>query len=211
MITVLCAGTATDVGKTWVGAEVLGELRELGLKVAARKPVQSFAADDTSPTDAAVLGAATGEDVHTVCPEHRWYALAMAPPIAAALLEVDGFLVGELVDDIAPAPDDTDVLWVETGGGPRSPIADDGDSADVARWVQADVVVLVADAGLGTINAVRLSAIPFAGRSLIVVLNRYDEDDIVHRANLVWLAQDGFDVVTETATLTSRLLTAARP
>ena len=48
-----------------------------------------------------------------------------------------------------------DVGLVETVGGVRSPLAEDGDSRDLVRALAVDVVVLVADAGLGTIDAVR--------------------------------------------------------
>jgi dethiobiotin synthetase len=196
MTVVLCVGTATEVGKTWVGAAILSERRAMGLTVAARKPVQSFDPDEPGPTDADVLGAATGEHPHDVCPGHRWYPLAMAPPLAASILERDGFGVRELVEELE-WEDDVDLVWVETVGGPRSPIADDGDSADLARWLRPDIVVLVADAGLGTINAVRLSATPFAGRPIVVVLNRYDEADLIHRTNAVFLVMDGFDVAVD--------------
>jgi len=204
VLTVLCVGTATEVGKTWVGALVLSSLRERGLRVHARKPVQSFAPDEPGPTDADVLASATGEHPNDVCPEHRSYPLPMAPPMAAALLERDGFLVADLAEETT-WPDDADIVWVETIGGPRSPIADDGDSADLQRWLQPDYVVLVADAGLGTINAVRLSAVPFAGRRIVVVLNNYDAAVDLHRANAVWLAQDGFDVIVEPAMLVELL------
>jgi dethiobiotin synthetase len=108
---------------------------------------------------------------------------------------------------------DHDVVWIETVGGPRSPIADDGDSADLARWVLPDIIVLVADAGLGTINAVRLSALAFPGRQIVVVLNRYDEGDDIHRTNAVFLARDGFDVVIELEHLVERIqvISAASP
>ena len=59
---------------------------------------------------------------------------------------------------------------------------------------------LVADAGLGTINAVVLSAGPFAalGHDPIVVLNRYDDGDDLHRRNRAWLADRwGFTVTTD--------------
>ena len=39
---VAVVGTGTDVGKTWVSARVLRDLRAAGLRVAARKPAQSF-------------------------------------------------------------------------------------------------------------------------------------------------------------------------
>jgi dethiobiotin synthetase len=73
--------------------------------------------------------------------------------------------------------------------------------------------VLVADAGLGTINAVRLSALAFPGRAIVVVLNRYDEGDDIHRTNAVFLSRDGFDVVIELEHLVERLqaVSAASP
>jgi len=43
---VLVAGTATDIGKTWVGGQVLSRLHQRGLALAARKPAQSSEADD---------------------------------------------------------------------------------------------------------------------------------------------------------------------
>ena len=81
---VAVVGTGTDVGKTWVAARLLSDLRAAGLRVAARKPAQSFEpGDDPAGRDAAVLGAATGETAEDVCSPHRWYEVAMAPPMAA--------------------------------------------------------------------------------------------------------------------------------
>ena len=57
-----------------------------------------------------------------------------------------------------------------------------------------DVVVLVADAGLGTINAVRLSV--GVHNDVVVVLNRFDPGDELHRRNRAWLSErDGLRVV----------------
>jgi dethiobiotin synthetase len=58
---VVVTGTGTGVGKTWFSAVTLGLLRDRGVSVAARKPVQSFEPGD-GPTDAEVLAAATGGD-----------------------------------------------------------------------------------------------------------------------------------------------------
>jgi len=64
----------------------------------------------------------------------------------------------------------------------------------------------VADAGLGTINAVRLCATPLARWPLVVALNRYDERDELHRRNAQWLrTREGLDVVTDPEALASRL------
>jgi dethiobiotin synthetase len=203
---VVCAGTGTDVGKTWVGAAVLAGLRRAGIPVAARKPAQSFDPEDTSPKDADVLAGATGETPETVCPPHRWYPVPMAPPMAADALGKPSFTIADLVDELrwpAPVPD---VRWLETAGGVRSPIAADGDCGDLARAVGADLIVLVADAGLGTINAVRLSVGALSGFPVVVVLNRFDTGSDLHRRNRDWLQlQCGFDVVTEPAVLVAKL------
>ena len=154
---VVVLGTGTDVGKTWVAARLLAHLRARGATVAARKPAQSFdQGDDPSARDAAVLGAASGESPEFVCPPQRWYETPMAPPMAAEALGRPVFGIADLVDELRWPADPVDVALVETAGGVRSPLADDGDCRALCRVLAPDLVVLVADAGLGTINAVRL-------------------------------------------------------
>ncbi len=157
---VAVVGTGTDVGKTWVAARLLTDLRAAGLRVAARKPAQSFEPDDDpARLDAAVLGAATGEPAEEVCPPHRWYEVADGAPhggrgAGPPALHHRGPHVGAaLAGRRAPV----DVGLVETAGGVRSPLAADGDCLALCEALAPDVVVLVADAGLGTINAVRLT------------------------------------------------------
>jgi dethiobiotin synthetase len=201
---VLVTGTGTEVGKTWLGAQLATELKARGLRVAARKPAQSFAAGE-GPTDADVLAAATGEDVETVCPRHRWYEVAMAPPMAADALGRPRIEIEDLVGETTfRAP--IDVGLVETAGGVRSPLAHDGDTVDFAAALQPDAIVLVADAGLGTINAVRLSAEALAPTTAHVFLNRFDDGDSLHGANRRWLADEfACDVSVDVATLARRL------
>jgi dethiobiotin synthetase len=203
---VVCAGTGTEIGKTWLGAAVLSVLVAQGHSVAARKPAQSFDSAETGPTDADVLATASGEHPHDVCPPHRWYPAPMAPPMAAAVLERSAFTIEDLVAELNWPSPEPDVRWLETVGGPRSPIAFDGDSADLCNALEPDLVVLVADAGLGTINSVRLSAAALAPWPLIVFLNRYDEADELHVLNRAWLSDlNRFDVVTMRGALTQRL------
>jgi dethiobiotin synthetase len=192
---VLVVGTGTEVGKTWVSAQLLSILRAAGITVAARKPAQSFEpADDPAGLDAAVLGRATGEPPETVCPPFRWYEVAMAPPMAADVLGRPTFTVDELVGEITWPADAVAVGLVESAGGVRSPQADDGDAVDLMWTLQPDVVVLVADAGLGTINSVRLSVAALSEvlaseAHLLVVLNRYDPTSELHRRNRQWLIE----------------------
>jgi dethiobiotin synthetase len=198
---VVVTGTGTEVGKTWVAARALHHLRAHGLRVAARKPVQSFE-PGVGPTDAELLAGATGEEPDEVCPRHRWYETPMAPPMAAEVLGRPPFGLTDLLDELA-WPDAVEVGLIEGAGGPRSPLARDGDTVDLVQGLQPDLVVLVADPGLGAINSVRLAAAPFDLLApVVVVLNRFDAADPVHRANRTWLGnQFGLRLVTDAAAL----------
>jgi dethiobiotin synthetase len=200
-VIVVVAGTGTDVGKTFVAAAVVRLLRDRGLGVAARKPVQSFEAGATG-TDAELLGAASGENPDTVCPPHRWLPRAMAPPIAAQRLGLAPFTIRELAGELAAT--ERAVTLVESAGGVRSPIAADGDTVDLVDAIRPELVVLVADAGLGTINAVRLSLGALAPHRAVVFLNRFDPGNDVHVANVEWLrSREGFEVCTDIDALAS--------
>jgi dethiobiotin synthetase len=201
---VLVVGTATDIGKTWVGGQVLERLRARGIAVAARKPAQSADADDPGPSDAEVLGGGSGEAPEVVCPPHRWYRIAMAPPMAADASGLPVPTLGELLDEVAWPSPPAQIGWLETVGGPRSPIGVDGDAVDAAEALDPDLVLLVADAGLGTINAVLLSLAPFAGRRCVTFLNRFDPSDDLHERNLEWLrTRERLEVVVDLEALTS--------
>jgi dethiobiotin synthetase len=199
---VFVAGTATEVGKTWWAAAVARELRAAGVQVAARKPVQS--GDPGDATDGELLAAATGEAPDTVCPPGRTLPLAWAPPMAARELGLAPFTTADLAGGIIwPVP--VDVGLVEGVGGPRSPISDDGDNVALVHLLAPDVVVLVADAGLGTINAVRLSLDVLGTFPVIVALNRYGDDPLHERNREHLTTVDRFDVVTTPRDLADRL------
>jgi dethiobiotin synthetase len=187
-------GTHTEVGKTFVTSRWLVRLREQGLRVAARKPVQSYDAND-AVTDAKQLAVATGEREFDVCPSHRRYPLALAPPMAADLLKQPSILLSSLADEIR-WPRGIDVGVVETVGGPRSPLAHDGDSIDLIAMLQPDAILMVADAGLGMLNAVRLSMSCVQRIPVTVFLNHYDDANELHRLNRRWL-RERYDIETE--------------
>lgn len=142
---VLAVGTATEVGKTWVGGQVLGRLRTSGVTISARKPAQSADAGDPGPSDADVLSAATGEGAAEVCPAHRSYPVAMAPPMAADALALAAPTLAALLDELRWPDEPVEIGWVEAVGGVRSPIAVDGGAVDLADALHPDLVVLVAD------------------------------------------------------------------
>ena len=202
---VVVTGTGTAVGKTWFSAVTLGLLRERGVRVAARKPVQSSEPDE-HPTDSEVLAAATGDESDRVCRPNRSYERAMAPPIAAEALGLPAFTIANHAQEIE-WPADVVVGFVEGAGGPRSPLAVDGDTVDLARQLRPDLVLVVAQPDLGAINAVRVSAEPFEGVAPVVVaLNRYDERDEMHARNRSWLdLRAKLEIVTSPTALADRL------
>lgn len=203
---VVVAGTGTEVGKTWWACTAARALRAAGVGVAARKPAQSFdPADDPSARDAVLLGAATGEAADDVCPGSRSYEVAMAPPMAADVLGRPTIALAALLRELT-WPDGIDVGLVETAGGIRSPIAHDADNVALVDALAPDLVILVADAGLGTINLVRLSVDVLARHPVVVLLNRFDAGTDLHARNRSWLERDGCTVVTTIESLLAHVV-----
>lgn len=200
MTALLVTATGTEIGKTWTACGLAAELRGRGIVVHARKPAQSFTPTERGRTDAELLAGATGEDPERVCPAHRWYEVPMAPFMAADALGRPRITTADLAAETGPVPTDG-VTLVEGAGGPRSPLAHDGDVIDLARALGIGRAVLVADAGLGTINAVRLCVDALTGFDTVVFLNRYDAGVDVHRRNREWLADAGYAVTTDLGAL----------
>lgn len=199
---VVVTGTGTGVGKTWFTAKVIELLQKDGLQVAARKPVQSFDPEEKQ-TDAQVLAAATGEDPALVCPQHRSYEAAMAPPMAADALGRPPFTIEDLARELSLPTEG--IAFIEGAGGPRSPLAHNGDTVTLAKRIGCDLVLLVADPGLGVINSVMLSAEALAAFPLVVALNRFDQSSHLHLRNLEWLKARGLDVVTSSLETARRI------
>ncbi len=197
------AGTGTEIGKTWVAVRLLQHARTLGLRVAARKPAQSYAQGEES-TDAELLAAASNEDPHIVCPPHRWYPIPMAPPMAADALGLASIKLEQLVAESA-WPLNVELAVIETAGGLCSPIAHDADNLALIEKLAPTRVVLVADAGLGTLNAVRLCLRALAGRPTTVFLNRFDASNELHGRNREWLEREGVLVVIDVGRLVEEL------
>lgn len=199
---VLVLGTGTEVGKTWVTARLIEQLRQDGRRVAVRKPVQSFVPGER--TDAEVLADASGEHPEEVCPPHRWYGLAMAPPMAVEVLGSAAFTISDLIGELI-WPEGVEVGFIEGVGGVRSPMAAHGDAVALADALRPDIVLLVANAGLGVLNLVRLSTGVVDHPVVLVHLNRFDPADDLHRRNLEWLTRDGLLVETSVDALRRRV------
>ncbi|MEZ5180196.1 MAG: hypothetical protein R2746_18440 [Acidimicrobiales bacterium] len=188
-VLVVVAGTATEIGKTWVAAAHPRAPRAQGVAVAARKPAQSFDPEDPAPTDAEVLGAASGEDPSTVCPAHRCYEVALAPPMAADVLGRPAPMVDDLIDELRWPDPAVDLGWLETVAWPRSPIAEDADAVVLAELVEPDVWSWWPTPGSAPSTPCwcRWRRSP---ASAWWSLNRFDPADDLHVRNLRWLRDE---------------------
>ncbi|MGH8501449.1 MAG: dethiobiotin synthase [Gammaproteobacteria bacterium] len=169
-------GTDTGVGKTYVGAAVIRGLRARGVRVLARKPVESGCdvhGGQLMPADAAILHTAAGRigNLMDVCPFRFRHALS---PARAAHLESRHLIIAELEQACVKGVSDDSFAWIEGAGGFYSPLAADGLNADLAARLRLPVLLVAADR-LGCLNHVLLTteAIRARGLSLLaVVLNQ---------------------------------------
>lgn len=196
-LTCFVSATATDIGKTWLVEQLAMGLRQAGVDVRARKPVQSFEEGDTD-TDAARLARATDDDETLVTKPTMCFPRPLAPPIAARILGRPEPTIGELVASM-DVPD-CEVLLIEGVGGARSPVTSDGDSCDLAGELAADLVIVVSDAGLGAINDVRGALQAHADIDRVVFLNRFDASDVTQAENLEWLRERDHTLVVTSVT-----------
>jgi len=170
-------GTDTDVGKTLIAAGLTGALRRQGLNAGYFKPIQSGCPEQEGrllPTDALRVRDLAGlpESLEALTP--ITLRLPLAPGVAAARegVKVDLEKVAAAFRDLAGR---YDFLVVEGAGGLYVPLVDTGFLVlDLARWLRLPLLV-VARAGLGTINHTALTVMAAKGAGLAlagVILNR---------------------------------------
>jgi dethiobiotin synthase len=160
---VVIAGTDTGVGKTFVTAALARALVRAGRSVLAVKPVETGCLEDPSETeDGVVLARATGQA------EPRAALVRLRAPLTPALAadrEGASIDVGALGDRIAAMAQTVDLTLVEGAGGLLSPISWEHDLRDLARNLNAPVLVVGADR-LGTLNHVRMTVEALASSGL---------------------------------------------
>lgn len=147
------AGTDTDVGKTYAASLVAQMLRNEGKNVGVYKPVESGCREVDGKRiaeDAISLWEAAGRprSLAEVCPQQ--FLAPLAPPEAAS---AEGKRVDEdlLLSGILPWEADADVLIIEGVGGLFSPVADGILNVDLARQLEAMLIIVSANR-LGAIH-----------------------------------------------------------
>ncbi len=177
------AGTDTGVGKTIVTAALASRAKAAGERVAVVKPAQTGVTAG-EPGDMDEVRRLSGvDDVH----ELARYAEPLAPATAAALEDGAGISVDEVTAAIN-ALEDRDLVIVEGAGGVLVRFSESGETlADLAAALRAPVL-LVARAGLGTLNHSALSVEALLSRGVAcagLVIGEWPETpDLAARANV---------------------------
>jgi dethiobiotin synthetase len=172
-------GTDTDVGKTYVAALAIEELRNSGKRIGVYKPVASgcIAQGDTLiSSDAVRLWESSGRssELNAVCPQR--FLAPLAPPSAAKL---EGKTVDEtlLLGGIDSVCSGMDLVVAEGAGGLMSPLSENLLNSDFARRLDAHVVIVAANRlgaihqVLATVTAASALRLPVVG----IVLNQVTE------------------------------------
>lgn len=188
-------GTSTDVGKTVVTAALAAKADRAGRRVAVCKPGQT-GVDPGEPGDLADVTRLSG--VESVVELAR-YPDPLAPDTAARRSGLAPLRLADVVDAVRELDAAHDLTLVEGAGGLLVRLGDDFTLIDVARALDAPVLV-VAAAGLGTLNHSELTvrALGSAGLSCagLVIGSWPAVPDLAQRCNLTDLPRVcGVDIV----------------
>lgn len=180
---VVVTGTDTGVGKTIVTAAIAAAATTAGLRVAVIKPCQTGIATGEE-TDADVIARLGAPEVTTTLAS---YPEPLAPPVAARIAGVPALELDAVIDAVRTWSQVYDLVLLEGAGGLLVPLgSNDWTVVDLAMALSAPAVV-VARAGLGTLNHTALTRLALAHHGihdLIVIGSWPREPELVHRTNL---------------------------
>lgn len=178
-------GTDTGVGKTEVACALVRDARSRGIDAVGMKPAQSGTVPAGRSDAERLADAAEGvEPIAAICP----YAFpAPLAPAVAARLAGQTVSLERIVAAARALAARRDAVVVESAGGLLVPLTERETYADLAVALSLPVV-LVARAGLGTVNHTALTVEALLRRGLelrAIVLDRTAPDDdpsVAHNA-----------------------------
>ena len=185
----LVTGTDTDVGKTVIAAALVTALRACGVRALGFKPVETgVGAGEQS--DSEVLAQASGEH-HLLAHPLLQLPEALAPAVAAeragVVLDPDA-----IEDRVRQMRHEGYTLVVEGAGGVMVPLAWGYTVLDLAQACDFDAVV-VARAGLGTVNHVAMTVTMLRSREIpirgVVLNGRSAAPDLAESTNPATLSR----------------------
>ncbi len=183
---VFVTGTDTGIGKTYVSALIVEELRKKGIGAVGLKPVCSG-----SREDAERLWEASGGvlDLEVINPSYFQTPVA---PLVAGRIEGSPLELSKMVSQIRSVQEGQEFTLVEGAGGWEVPLGKDFGIPHLAKELQLPVIVVVGN-WLGAINHTILTvkAIEATGVSCLgVILNHPEaERDIATTTNRLILEE----------------------
>ena len=188
---IFITGTGTDIGKTFVTALLVKRLKELGHETAYFKAAGSGNPRDDRgelvPGDALYVKNISGitQPLDTMCP--YIYERAVSPHLASKL---EGYPVdlGTVTAQYQKLCTEYDTIVCEGSGGIVCPIRFDEQKLLLEDIIKAlDLpCLIVADAGLGTINSVVLTVGYMRAHGLDIkgiILNNFHDGDVMEEDN----------------------------
>jgi dethiobiotin synthetase len=184
MTVLVVTGTGTEVGKTVTTAAVAAVALASGRSVAVLKPAQTgVRPDERGDADevARLAGSVTVRELAR-------YPEPLAPATAARRAGLPAVHPEDVAETAAKLAADHDLVLVEGAGGLLVRFDEEGGTlADTARLLGAPVL-LVASAGLGTLNTTELTARELAARGVelagVVIGSWPEAPDLASRCNL---------------------------
>lgn len=185
-------GTGTDVGKTYVTGLLMKTLQDCGAHSAYFKAAMSGNESDVRgqlvPGDALYVKEQSGIDqpLDSMCP--YLYEAAVSPHLAS-MMEGNPLMLSHVLRCYDALRTSYDYVTLEGAGGIVCPLRFDDQKILQEDFIKARPmnVVLVADAGLGTINAVVLSVEYMKTRDISVkgiIFNRFEPGNRLHEDNV---------------------------
>ena len=189
---IFITGTGTDVGKTYVSALIVKKMREAGFNCGYYKPVISGVTELSGhlvDSDANyVVQMADIPILPNECTSYFWQE-AVSPHLAAKrknqIIDID-----KIKYDFSQISKKYDYLLIEGAGGITCPFIINKEEKYLLKdliWEMGLSVLIVADAGLGTINSTFLT-VDYAKANGIeiegIILNNYESDNFMHWDNL---------------------------
>ena len=202
---IFITATGTDIGKTNVSALIVKSMRKAGFNCRYYKPALSGAQTSNDgtiiPGDCAYVFKTAGLNLQPENYVSYIFKPAVSPHLAAQI-ENKPIKLEKIKQDFERIKKEFDYLLAEGAGGIVCPfnIEEGILLPDVIKFLHLDTIV-VADAGLGTINSVVLTA-EYAKHHGInikgIILNNYDQTDIMHRDNKIMIEKlTGLKVLAE--------------
>ncbi len=202
---IFITATGTDAGKTYVSALIVKSMRERGFNCGYYKPALSGAEITNDgkiiPGDAAYVLKTAGIEE----PPENYVSYIFKPAVSphlASEIENNPIKLEKIKSDFERIKKEFDYLLVEGAGGIVCPfnIEEGILLPDVIKALNLDTL-LVADAGLGTINSTVLTAeyAKYHGINIKgIILNKFDENSLMQRDNKAQIEKlTGIKVVAE--------------